>query len=87
MGIVRARTVKFNLKIASCRVQGSLKPRFAHTGKFGANSLLHVRCGSYGTTNSMLQLVLARGLSGRDMGNTNLKWALCGHVLFRFNWN
>ena len=33
-------------------------------------------------TNNMLQLVLARGLSGRDMGNTNLEWALCGHVLF-----
>ena len=30
----------------------------------------------------MMHLVLTRGLSGRDMGNTNLKWALCGHVLF-----
>ena len=26
----------------------------------------------------MMQLVLAGGLSGCDMGNTNLKWALCG---------
>ena len=35
MGIVRARTVKFNLKIASFACKGPLKPRFAHTGKFG----------------------------------------------------
>ena len=28
-----------------------------------------------------VELVLTRGLSGCDMGNTNLKWALCGHVL------
>ena len=25
-------------------------------------------------------------LSGRDMGNTNLKSALCGHVLFGSTW-
>ena len=37
-------------------------------------------------TNSMMQLVLAGGLSGRDMGNTNLKSALCGHVLFGSTW-
>ena len=29
-----------------------------------------------------MHLVLAGGLSGCDMGNTNLKWSLCGHVLF-----
>ena len=36
MAIVRARTVKFNLEIASFAcVQGSLNLTFAHTGKFG----------------------------------------------------
>ena len=30
----------------------------------------------------MMQLVLAGGLGGGDMGNTKLKWALCGHALF-----
>ena len=31
----------------------------------------------------MMHLVLTRGLSGRDMGNTDLKWSLCGHALFQ----
>ena len=31
----------------------------------------------------MMQLDLARGLSGLDMGNTNLKLAWCRHVLFK----
>ena len=41
MVIVRARTVQFNLKIASL-VQGSLNLTFAHTGKFG--QILCYRC-------------------------------------------
>ena len=62
-------------------VQGSLNLTFAHTGKFG--QILCYTCdGFVWYTNSMMQLVLARGLSVRDMGNTNLKWALCGHALF-----
>ena len=35
MGIVRARTVQFNLKIASLVCKGSLNLTLAHTGKFG----------------------------------------------------
>ena len=81
MGIVRARTVKFNLKIAVTRVQGSLNLTFAYTGKFGQFSATRATWFVW-YTNSMMQLVLAAGLSGCDMGNTNLKSALCGHVLF-----
>ena len=81
MGIVRARTVKFNLKIASlvCKGAGTshLHTR-ANSGKFSAT------CARWFVwyTNIMMHLVLTRGLSGRDMGNTNLKWSLCGHALF-----
>ena len=61
-------------------VQGSLNLTFAHTGKF--EQILCYTCDVVRMyTNSMMQLVLAGGLSGWDMGNTNLKWALCGHVL------
>ena len=35
MGIVRARTLQFNLKNSVLHVQGSLNLTFAHTGKFG----------------------------------------------------
>ena len=35
IGIVRARTVRFNLEIEVFRVQGSVNLTFAHTGKFG----------------------------------------------------
>ena len=81
MVIVRARTVQFNLKIASFACKGAqtshLRTR-ANSGKFSAT-----RAGWFvWYTNIMMHLVLARGLSGCDMGNTNLKWALCGHVLF-----
>ena len=63
------------------RVQGSLNLTFAHTGEFGQN--LATRAGWFvWYTNIMMHLVLTRGLSGRDMGNTNLKWSLCGHALF-----
>ena len=34
-GIVRARTVQFNLKIASFACKGAQNLTFAHTGKFG----------------------------------------------------
>ena len=80
MVIVRARTLQFNLKIASFACKGALTSRLhtrANAGKFSATSARWF----VWYTNNMLQLVLARGLSGRDMGNTNLKWALCGHVL------
>ena len=81
MVIVRARTVQFNLKIASFACKGAqtshLQTR-ANSGKFSATRATWF----VWYTNSMMQLVLARGLSGCDMGNTNLKWALCGHVLF-----
>ena len=66
-------------------VQGSLNLTFAHTGKFG--QILCYTCDVVRMVHEhMLQLVLARGLSGRDMGNTNLKSALCGHVLFGSTW-
>ena len=66
-------------------VQGSLNLTFAHTGKFG--QILCTRATWFvWYTNGMMQLVLAGGLSGFDMGNTNLKWALCGHVLFGSTW-
>ena len=81
MGIVRARTVRFNLEIRLFACKGAqtshLRTR-ANSSKFSAT-----RAGWFvWYTNIMMHLVLARGLSGRDMGNTNLKWALCGHVLF-----
>ena len=63
------------------RVEGSLKPTYAHRANSSKLSATGATCFVW-YTNSMMQLVLARGLSGRDMGNTNLKWALCGHVLF-----
>ena len=76
-------------------VQGSLNLTFASTFACkGAQSPdLHTRANSgkfsatratwsVWYTNSMMQLVVARGLSGCDMGNTNLKSALCGHALF-----
>ena len=81
MGIVRARTVKFNLKIASFACKGARTPHLrtrANSGKFSATRAMWF----VWYTNIMMHLVLARGLSGRDMGNTNLKWALCGHALF-----
>ena len=58
-------------------VQGSLNLTFAHTGKFSATRATWF----VWYANGMMHLVLAGGLSGCDMGNTNLKWALCGHVL------
>ena len=81
IGIVRARTVRFNLEIRLFACKGArtshLRTR-ANSGKFSAT-----RAGWFvWYTNIMMHLVLAGGLSGRDMGNTNLKWALCGHVLF-----
>ena len=80
MGIVRAGTVKFNLKKASFACKGArtshLQTR-ANSGEFSATRVTWF----VWYTNSMMQLVLAGGLSGCDMGNTNLKWALCGHVL------
>ena len=63
-------------------VQGSLKPTFAHTGKFSTTRAT----GFVWYTNSIMLLVVARGLGGRDMGNTNLKLSLCGHVLFSSTW-
>ena len=81
MVIVRARTVQLNLKIASFACKGAQTSHLhtrANSGKFSATRATWF----VWYTNSMMQLVLARGLSGCDMGNTNLKWALCGHVLF-----
>ena len=62
-------------------VQGSLNLTFAHTGKFGQIAATRATWFIW-YTNSMMQLVVARGLSGRDMGNTNLEWSLCGHASF-----
>ena len=62
------------------RVQGSLNLTFAHTGKFG--QILCYTCDVVRMVHEQHAAACsARGLSGRDMGNTNLKWALCGHVL------
>ena len=81
MGIVRARTVPFNVKIASFACKGAQTSHLhtrANSGEFSATcARWFVRY-----TNIMMHLVLTRGLSGRDMGNTNLEWSLCGHVLF-----
>ena len=80
MGIVRARTVKFNMKIASFACNGARTSHLhtrANSGKFSATRATWF----VWYANSMMHLVLAGGLSGCDMGNTNLKWALCGHVL------
>ena len=62
-------------------VQGSLNLTFVHTGKFG--QILCYTC-------DVVRMVhehhdapcFDQGLSGRDMGNTNLEWSLCGHALF-----
>ena len=84
-GIVRARSIQFNLKIASFACKGAYNPHMhtrANSSKFSATGA--TRFVWY--INTMMQLVLAKGLSGRDMGNTNLKWALCGHVLFSSTW-
>ena len=81
MGIVRARTVKFNLEIASFACNGAgtshLHTR-ANSSKFSATRATWF----VWYANSMMHLVLTMGLSGRDMGNTNLEWSLCGHALF-----
>ena len=80
-GIVRARTIQFNLKIASFVCKGASTSHLhtrANSGKFSAT---RARWFVWYTT-IMMHLVLARALSGRDMGNTNLKWSLCGHILF-----
>ena len=49
MVIVRARTVQFNLKIASLVCKGAQTSHLHTHGLIRANSLLHVRRGSYGT--------------------------------------
>ena len=55
------------------RVQGSLKPRFAHTGKFG--QILCYTCDVVRMVHEQhAAAFLARGLSGCDMGNTNLRF-------------
>ena len=80
MGIVRARTVQFNLEIASFACNGAWTSHLhtrANSGKFSAT----LATWFLWYANSMMHLVLAGGLSGCDMGNTNLKWALCGHVV------
>ena len=80
MVIVRARTVQFNLKIASLVCKGAQSPDLrtrANSGKFSATRATWFIC----YANSMMHLVLAGGLSGCDMGNTNLEWSLCGHAL------
>ena len=81
MVIVRARTVEFNLKIASFACKGAYSSHLhtrANSGKFSATRATWF----IWYANSMIHLVLAGGLSGCDMGNTNLEWSLCGHALF-----
>ena len=80
MGIVRARTVKFNLRIASFACKGAQTSHLHTRANSGKLSAIRATWFVW-YTNIMMQLVLAGGLSGCDMGNTNLKWALCGHVL------
>ena len=63
MGIVRAHTVQFDLKIASFACWGALAAHFhtrANSGKFSATRATWF----VWYTNSMIQLVVARGLSG-----------------------
>ena len=74
IGNMRARTVRFNLEIASLVCKGAQTSHLhtrANSGKFSATRATWF----VWYTNSMMQLVLAGGLSGRDMGNTNLKSA------------
>ena len=81
MGNVRARTVQFNVKIVSFACKGAQTSRlrtWANSGKFSATRARWF----VWYTNTLMQLVLARGLSGRNLGNTTLKWASSGHVLF-----
>ena len=81
-GIVRAPTVPFNVKIVSFACKGAQTSHlrtWANSGTFSATCASWLVC----HTNSMMQLVLAKGLSGLDMGNTNLKLAWCRHVLFK----
>ena len=81
MGIVRARTIQFNLKIASFACKGASTSHLhtrANSGKFSATRARWF----VWYTNSIMLLVVARGLGGQDMGNTNLKLSLCGHRLF-----
>ena len=61
MVIVRARTVQFNLKIAVLRVQGEPKPHICTHGQIRANSSATRATWFVWYTNSMMQLVLARG--------------------------
>ena len=80
MSIVRARTVPFNVKIVSLACKGAQTSHlrtWANSGKFSATPARWFVC----HTNSMMQLDLARGMSGRNLGNTTLKWASCGHPL------
>ena len=82
MGIVRARTDPFNVKKVSFACKGAQTSHlrtWANSGKFSATP---ARCFVW-YMNSMMQLVLARGWSGLNRGNTNLKLAWCGHVLFK----
>ena len=81
MGIVRARTVQFNLKIASFVCKGAATSHLHTRANSGKVSATRARWFIWYTT-IMMQLVLARGLGGRDMGNTNLKLSLCGPLLF-----
>ena len=79
--MVRARSVQFNLKIGSFACKGAQTSHWrtwANSGKFSATRARWFVC----YANSMIQLVLAIGLCGLDMGNTNLKCAWFGHVLF-----
>ena len=67
--IVRAPTVQFNLEIASFVCKGACTSHLhtrANSGKFSATRATWF----VWYRNSMMLLVLARGLSGRDMGNT-----------------
>ena len=66
-------------------VQGSLEPTYAHTGKF--ERILCYRCDVVRMVHSQHDApCFGQRVECRDMGNTNLKWALCGHVLFSSTW-
>ena len=62
-GIVRARTIQFNLKIASFVCKGASTSHLHTRANSGNFSATRARWFVW-YTDSMMQLVLARGLSG-----------------------
>ena len=62
-------------------VQGSLNLTFAHTGKFG--QILCYTCDVVRMVHEQHDAACSgQRVEWSRYGQTNLKWSLCGHVLF-----